>query len=337
MSSAGTKWSMSTSLEREPTAAAISSSSSSTHSPRLTSKPLTMSSWSTTLSSLGQMRRCSMRLPSAAWTSWKCTVLDSVAENTLIGTVTRPKAMVPFQMERAMACACPLALPRMHARLAAIVGAGHVLSDPGARMPYEHDLTGRYGAPARLVVRPGDTEEVAAVLRACEQTGTPVVPQGGNTGMVGGGVPRGGEVVLSLARLTTLGEVDAVAGQVTAGAGVTLEALQTHAAASGWAYGVDYRARSGATVGGMVATDAGGAQVLRYGTTRAQVLGLEGVLASGQVMRRLSGLLKDTAGYDCRNCWSAARARSPWSPPRGCGSYPPSLAWSRRCSAWPTA
>jgi FAD/FMN-containing dehydrogenase len=124
------------------------------------------------------------------------------------------------------------------------------------------------------------------------------VPQGGNTGLVGAGVPRGGEVVLSLARLDALGPVDPVASQVTAGAGVTLERLQHHAAAAGLAFGVDHGARSGATVGGMVATNAGGAQVLRYGTMRAQVMGLEAVLADGRVVSRLGGLLKDTAGYD---------------------------------------
>jgi FAD/FMN-containing dehydrogenase len=186
----------------------------------------------------------------------------------------------------------------LHERLAAIVGPGHVLADPALREPFEHDLTGRYGAPASVVVRPGSTEEVAAVVRVCAESRTPVVPQGGNTGLVGGGVPRGGELVLSLGRLDEVGPVDPVANQVTAGAGATLESVQTHARAAGLAFGVDHGARSGASIGGMVSTDAGGAQVLRYGTMRAQVVGMEAVFANGRVMRRLAGLLKDTAGYN---------------------------------------
>jgi FAD/FMN-containing dehydrogenase len=183
-------------------------------------------------------------------------------------------------------------------RLAAIVGPAHVLDDPELCASYGRDCTGRFGGPAALVVRPAGTHEVAQVLAACLEAGTPVVPQGGNTGLVGAGVPRGGEVVLSLTRLDELGPVDPVAAQVTAGAGVTLERLQQHAAAAGLAFGVDHGARSGATVGGMVATNAGGAQVLRHGTMRAQVMGVEAVLADGRVLRRLAGLLKDNAGYD---------------------------------------
>jgi FAD/FMN-containing dehydrogenase len=186
----------------------------------------------------------------------------------------------------------------LNERLCATVGSRHVLDDPALREGFERDITGRYGAPASVVVRPGSTEEVAAVLRLCDETRTPVVPQGGNTGLVGGGVPRGGEVLLSLSRLDELGPVDALAGQVSAGAGVTLQQVQEHAARHGLAFGVDHGARSGATIGGMVATDAGGAQVLRYGTMRAQVAGLEAVLPSGRTVRRLSGLLKDTAGYN---------------------------------------
>jgi FAD/FMN-containing dehydrogenase len=182
--------------------------------------------------------------------------------------------------------------------LAAIVGRAHVLVDPEVCASYGRDVTGRFGGQAALVVRPGSTSEVAEVLAACHDAEVPVVPQGGNTGLVGAGVPRGGEVVLSLSRLTALDPVDPVSAQVTAGAGVTLERLQQHAAAAGLSFGVDHGARSGATVGGMVATNAGGAQVLRHGTMRAQVMGIEAVLADGRVIRRLAGLLKDNAGYD---------------------------------------
>jgi FAD/FMN-containing dehydrogenase len=176
-----------------------------------------------------------------------------------------------------------------------IVGGPHVLT--GAAR-YERDVTGRYGGPAAAVVRPGSTAEVAAVLTVCSARGAAVVPQGGNTGLVGGGVPRGGEIVLSLARLVEIGPVDALARQVTVGAGVTPAALTDALRGTGLALGVDFAARDAATIGGMAATDAGGAQVLRHGTMRARVAGLEAVLADGRVLRRLSGLVKDNAGYD---------------------------------------
>jgi FAD/FMN-containing dehydrogenase len=176
------------------------------------------------------------------------------------------------------------------------VGAAHVLGAGEAR--HERDVTGRFGGPAAAVVRPGAVDEVAAVLAVCSAAGAAVVPQGGNTGLVGGGVPRGGEVVLSLGRLTAIGPVDPVARQVTVGAGVTPAALADTLRGSGLALGVDFGARDAATLGGMVATDAGGAQVLRHGTMRARVAGLEAVLADGRVLRRLSGLVKDNAGYD---------------------------------------
>lgn len=189
--------------------------------------------------------------------------------------------------------------------LRGLVGAAHVLTDPDMRAAYERDWTGRFGAPAAMVVRPGSTAEVAAVLAACARAGTSVVPQGGNTGLVGGGVPGpaastpGGEpVVLSTVRLGDLGAVDVVAGQVTAGAGVTLGRLQAAAGAAGMTFGVDLAARDSATVGGMVATNAGGLHVLRFGSMRAQVVGLEAVLADGTVLSRLGGLIKDNTGYD---------------------------------------
>ena len=186
----------------------------------------------------------------------------------------------------------------LRARLAAVVGERHVLLDPELTAGYERDVTGRFGGPSAGVVRPAGVEEVAAVLAACAAAGAAVVPQGGNTGLVGGQVPRGGEVVLSLARLTAIGPLDATAGQITVGAGVTPAALTAALRGSGLALGVDFAARDSATIGGMAATDAGGAQVLRHGTMRARVAGLEAVLADGRVLRRLSGLVKDNAGYD---------------------------------------
>ncbi|MBM3684832.1 MAG: FAD-binding oxidoreductase [Actinobacteria bacterium] len=178
------------------------------------------------------------------------------------------------------------------------VGPEHVLLDDDVTAGYRVDWTGRFRGRTAAVVRPADTAQVAAVLQACSAASMPVVPQGGNTGLVGGGVPGAGEVVLSLRRLDTIGPVDRRAGQVTVGAGVTLAATQRAATDSGLAFGVDLGARESATIGGMVATNAGGLQLLRYGGMRQQLVGYEAVLADGTVLRHLGGLLKDNTGYD---------------------------------------
>jgi FAD/FMN-containing dehydrogenase len=188
--------------------------------------------------------------------------------------------------------------PDLAARLKAIVGQTQVLTDPGLTSSYETDWTGRFHGTASLVVRPGTTDEVSAVLLACGAAGVSVVVQGGNTGLVGGGVPSCGEVLLSTTRLSELEPVDLAAGQVTAGAGVRLAALQAHARAAGLDFGVDLAARDTATVGGLIATNAGGIRVLRYGSMHAQLLGLEAVLPDGSVVSRLGGLPKDNTGYD---------------------------------------
>jgi FAD/FMN-containing dehydrogenase len=190
----------------------------------------------------------------------------------------------------------PLALPPALVReLAGVVGAAHVLTGDAAA-GYVTDWTGRYQGRTPAVVRPADTGQTAAVLALCREAGLAVVPQGGNTGLVGGGVPLHGEVVLSLARLTGLGPVDQDAGQVTAGAGVTLAAVAT--AGPGLDLGILIASRDSATVGGAVATNAGGLRVLRYGPMRAQLRGVEAVLSDGTVLSHLAGLAKDNTGYD---------------------------------------
>ena len=186
----------------------------------------------------------------------------------------------------------------MIAALQAAVGAEHVLLDDDLRAGYETDWTGRFFGRSLCVVRPSSTAQVAEVIRACAAAGTAVVVQGGNTGLVGGATPAGGEVLLSLTRLTDVGEIDLASAQVSAGAGVTLAAMQSHARAAGLDVGVDLAARESATLGGMVATNAGGIRVLRYGSMRAQVVGLEAVLADGSVLSRMAGLAKDGTGYD---------------------------------------
>jgi len=183
-------------------------------------------------------------------------------------------------------------------RLAAVVGAEHVLADEDVRAAYEHDWKGTRGGAALLAVRPGSTGEVAGVLRCCSEAGVAVVPRGGNTGLAGGALPRGGEVVLSLERLRAVGPVEVADALVEAEAGVTLARLQEHVRPEGLDFGVDLGARDAATVGGMIATNAGGIHAFRHGTMRAQVRGIEAVLADGTVVRRLTGVLKDNAGYD---------------------------------------
>ncbi len=159
------------------------------------------------------------------------------------------------------------------------------------------DWTGRYVGSTPAVVRPGSTNDVAEIIRICRRHSVAVVPQGGNTGMVGGSVPLNGEIVLSLQRLNSVGEVDQLALQVTAEAGVTIEQLQNEVAAVGLRYGVDFGGRGSATVGGTIATNAGGLNVLRHGMTRAQLVGIEVVLGTGDVIEIMSGLVKNNTGY----------------------------------------
>jgi len=177
-----------------------------------------------------------------------------------------------------------------------IVGAGHVLVDAELRAGYETDWTGRFHGAARAVVRPGTPAQVAAVLAACAEAGAPVVPQGGNTGLVGGGVPRGGEVLISLRRLDAI-TVDADQGEAIVGAGTTLEALQLAVRPDGWDVGVDLSSRGSCTVGGMVATNAGGEHVIRYGGMLDQLIGVEAALADGSLVGRVPALRKDNTGY----------------------------------------
>ncbi|WP_419841282.1 FAD-binding oxidoreductase [Candidatus Poriferisodalis sp.] len=188
--------------------------------------------------------------------------------------------------------------PAVIEELAGVVGPAHVLSDPEVTAGYTLDWTRRFAGSTPLVIRPGDTAETAAVLGVLAAARIPVVPQGGNTGLVGGSVPLAGEAVLSTRRLRSCEPVDELASQVTLGAGVTLAEAQAHAAGAGLSVGVDLAARDSATIGGMVATNAGGINVVRYGSMRAQVAGIEAVLADGSVVSHMAGLEKDNTGYD---------------------------------------
>lgn len=183
--------------------------------------------------------------------------------------------------------------PRLLADLADAVGPAHVLTS--SLEPHERDWTGRHRGRAAAVVRPASTAQVAAVVQACRRHGAPLLPQGGFTGLVG--VVPDGDVVLHLGRLRGPVEVDAVAGQAVAPAGVTIEELQVAARAHGLDYGVDLASRGTATLGGTIATNAGGLRVVRHGDTRAQVIGVEAVLGTGETVTRMSPLTRDNTGY----------------------------------------
>jgi FAD/FMN-containing dehydrogenase len=182
--------------------------------------------------------------------------------------------------------------------LEGVVGSRHVLSGAELVAGFVADWTGRWVGHTKAVVRPATVEEVQAVVAICSGHAVPIVPQGGNTGLVGGSIPHGGEVVLSLRRLDRLGPVDVGAREVTAEAGVTIGALQDHARRAGLAYGVDLASRDSATVGGTIATNAGGMNVVAHGDTRSQVLGLQVVFADGRVGNRLAGVVKESTGPD---------------------------------------
>ncbi len=190
----------------------------------------------------------------------------------------------------------------LEARLRGIVGSAQVLQG-GDLSAYEVDWRKRWRGRARLVVRPGSTEEVAAVVRACAEFGASIVPQGGNTGLVGASVPddSGAQVLLHLGRLNRVREIDAANLTMTVEAGCLLQAVQEAAAAQGLLFPLSLAAEGSCTIGGNLATNAGGTQVVRYGNARELCLGLEVVTADGEVWSGLSGLRKDNTGYDLRD------------------------------------
>ncbi len=182
------------------------------------------------------------------------------------------------------------------------VGAHHVLTE-GDLSAYEQDWRKRYRGRALAVVRPGHTDEVAAVVKHCLQHGASLVPQGGNTGLVGGSVPNdsGQQVLLHLGRLNRVREVDAANLTLTAEAGCILKQVQDAASEHALLFPLSMASEGSCTIGGNLATNAGGTQVLRYGNARELCLGLEVVTAQGDVWHGLKGLRKDNTGYDLRD------------------------------------
>ncbi len=186
--------------------------------------------------------------------------------------------------------------------LRAIVGAQHVLTE-GDLSAYEQDWRKRARGKALAVVRPANTAQVAQVVQVCAQAGVSIVAQGGNTGLVMGSIPddSGSQVVLSLQRMNAVRSIDSANMTITVDAGCILQNLQAAAEQAGFLFPLSLAAEGSCTIGGNLATNAGGTQVLRYGNARDLCLGLEVVTAQGQVWDGLSGLRKDNTGYDLRN------------------------------------
>jgi FAD/FMN-containing dehydrogenase len=194
------------------------------------------------------------------------------------------------------------ALQRLHSACAPVLDVAGLLSGQAIEPRYCRDWTGGEGRPL-AVLRPRSPDEVARVMALLNGLGQPVVVQGGMTGLVGSCVPQPGEVVLSMERLRTIEELDTEAGTVRVQAGVALQTLQEHVQAQGWFFPVDIGSRGTCQIGGLIATNAGGNRVLRYGMTRQSVLGLEVVLPDGSVVSRLGKALKDNAGYDLKHAF----------------------------------
>ena len=188
-----------------------------------------------------------------------------------------------------------------------LVGDAQVLQaehlDEHQRRRHLHDWRGRYQGRCRAVVSPGSTQEVQNVVRACQVWGWPLVPQGGNTSLVGGSVPddSGQHVVLHLGRLRQVRQLDTDNLTITVEAGCTLDEVRQHAAQAGWLFPLSLASGGQCTIGGNLATNAGGTQVLRYGTARELCLGLEVVTAQGECWSQLAGLRKNNTGYDLKD------------------------------------
>jgi len=193
-------------------------------------------------------------------------------------------------------------------RLADIVGAANVLTALEDTKPYFTDWRRQYFARAECVVRPASTAEVSRVVELCAREGVALVPQGGNTGLVGGSVPSGSgrEVVLALARMNRIRALDALNDTVTTEAGCVLAAVQRAADDAGRLFPLSLAAEGSCQIGGNLSTNAGGVNVLRYGNAREQVLGLEVVLPDGRVWEGLRSLRKDNTGYDLKQVFLGA-------------------------------
>jgi FAD/FMN-containing dehydrogenase len=200
-------------------------------------------------------------------------------------------------------------LPRdLIQRFAAIVGERYAITDPDDQQPYLKDWRDLYRTRTSLVLRPGSTAEVAAIVKLAAETDTKIVPQGGGTGLVGGHLPHedGAEIILSLNRMTQIRAVDPAGNIMTVDAGVTLQQAQDAAAEVHRLFPLNIGSKGSCTIGGNLSTNAGGTQAIAYGLARDLVLGLEVVLADGRIWNGLRTLKKDNTGYDLKHLFIGA-------------------------------
>src|SRR6478735_5715581 len=196
--------------------------------------------------------------------------------------------------------------PELLNRFAAIVGPKYAVTDKSAQEPYLVEMRDLYHGRTPVVLRPGSVDEVSAILKLANETRTAIVPQGGNTGLVGGQIPHNGEVLLSLTRLDKIREVDAVSNTMTVEAGVTLQRAREAAAEADRLYPQLLPSEGSCTIGGNLSTNAGGTAAIAHGIARSHAVGLEVVLADGRVLNNLSKLKKDNTGYDLKNLFIGA-------------------------------
>jgi FAD/FMN-containing dehydrogenase len=196
----------------------------------------------------------------------------------------------------------PVALtPELIGRLRAIVGPEHALTDPDLQLPYLREWRDMYQGRASIVLRPGTTEEVSKILTLAHEHGLPVVPQAGNTGLVGGQTPMHGEMLLSVGRLERVRALDPTGYTMTVEAGLTLAGAQAAADKVDRLFPLSLPSEGSCQIGGNLGTNAGGVGVLAYGNARQLTLGLEVVLADGRIWHGLKGLKKDNTGYDLKD------------------------------------
>jgi len=208
-------------------------------------------------------------------------------------------------MNIVQAAVTPLS-PELIARFRKIVGDKYAVTDPADIAPYVTEERDLFHGRSPLVLRPGSTAEVAAICRLANEHRVALVPQGGNTGLVGGQTPHNGEVVVSLRRLDDIREVDTASNTMTCEAGVVLQVAQQRASEVDRLLPLSLGAEGSCTIGGNLSTNAGGTTALAYGVAREMALGLEVVLADGRILNGLSKLKKDNTGYDLRNLFIGA-------------------------------
>jgi D-lactate dehydrogenase (cytochrome) len=196
--------------------------------------------------------------------------------------------------------------PALLARFAAIVGDKFAITDPDMQAPYLVEMRNMFQGHTPVVLRPGSVEEVSKILALANETATAIVPQGGNTGLVGGQIPLHDEIVLSLNRLDRIREVDPTSNTLTCEAGVTLQRAREAAAAVDRLYPQLLPSEGTCTIGGNLSTNAGGTAALAHGIARSHALGIEVVLADGRVLNNLNKLKKDNTGYDLKNLFIGA-------------------------------